>query len=122
MNVPFGRTVTRVVRTAGGFDDKGNELPPTDTSSTFVATVQPVNQAERQVIRARGLSEAVAFVLYTTAAIRTSSDTAQVISDQVLYDGLTFDVVAVDPEDTSQAFPLAALKHNKAWLRRQDAT
>lgn len=119
MIVPFGRSVTLVHRTPGGFS-AGRELPPTEVEVTIVGTVQPPSRADLEQRKARGLSEAVARVIYTSSEIKTADEQSGGIADHIVYAGTRFEVVAVEPEDTTGAPTLVNMKHWKGFLRRVD--
>lgn len=106
------QSVTRLRYVAGTVGADGRLVAGASTSSTVLASVQPVTGRQRQLLP-EGLRQRVELIAYCTTELRTVDQVAGVPADRLVVAGETLEVVQV------KQWPAAGpLPHYEAALVR----
>ena len=118
MTLLGSRSVTRSRYPVGSWGADGEYSLGTLTSSTIVATVQPLNGHDRQMLP-EGFRERITRKLYTEDAdgFRTVDQKAGTAADRVTFDSATWEVFRVDEQDE---YGSTFLNHHRCWVVQLD--
>jgi len=90
----------------------------TPTDASIVATVQPLNGHDRQMLP-EGFRQRVTRKVYTEDAdgFRTVNQHAETAADRLVIDGATWEVFRVDEQDE---YGSTFMNHHRCWIVRLD--